>query len=76
MNWKRWKQGLVVSSLTGLLTGLAAWATLTAQIDLIDFLKLLTLNIASQALMYLKSHPAEGMPSGDTAIITKTPPPT
>ncbi len=61
MSWKRWKVGLIVACVTGLLTGLATLEildTITAK----ALLKILVFTIgliAKDALLFLKDHPAD-----------------
>ena len=59
MNWQTWKLGLIVASLTGLLTGLAAFELLD-KVNGQSLAKLLCFTIgvtAKDALLYMKSHP-------------------
>lgn len=56
MNWQKWKQGLFVATLTGLLTGLAAY-TIADKINWTAFILFLLGSAAKDGLYWLKSHP-------------------
>lgn len=56
MNWKRWKAGLFVSLLTGLLTGLGAYQ-IADNINLQSFGFFIAASMAKDALLWLKSQP-------------------
>lgn len=56
MNWTKWKAGLIVAAISGLLTGLIA---LSADIPWKSAVVLVIVNTAKDALLYLKAHPVE-----------------
>lgn len=58
MNWNRWKIGLTVAALTGLLTGVIG---LGIGITWRQALILLGVSIAKDALLFIKDHPADAI---------------
>lgn len=75
MNWKNWKLGLFVATLTGLasgaVSGLAGLAVgLTRQQIIILFAVNVGTGVGKDLLLYLQQHPADSV-SFDTTRITK-----
>lgn len=58
MNWKRWKIGLLVAMLTGFFTGLVTLGVVDS-VTWVELGILLAVNIAKDALLFLKEHPVE-----------------
>jgi hypothetical protein len=56
MNWRKWKAGLCVAALSGLLTGVAAYQ-IADHIKIQAFVLFVLSSIAKDALLWLKSHP-------------------
>lgn len=67
MNWKRWKIGLLVAALTGLLTGMLG---LAVGVTWRQALFLLGTSIAKDMLLFLKDHPADSV--SDTGFVSKS----
>jgi len=58
MSWKRWKRGLLVASLTGVLTGSVS---LVAGGDWKVFLSVVVVCMAKDSLLWIKQHPIEAV---------------
>lgn len=58
MNWKRWKIGLLVAMLTGFFTGLVTLGVVDS-VTWAELGILLAVNIAKDALLFMKEHPVE-----------------
>lgn len=66
MRWRKWKMGLLVSALTGALTGVVGLAVgVTGR----QAWMLVAVSAAKDILLYLKAHPVEDV--GDTQFLTK-----
>lgn len=71
MNFKRWKLGLGLATITGLCTGLVAWSVIATPIGWLAFIKLVVACAAKDLMLYLKDHPEDSI--SDTGFITKLP---
>jgi hypothetical protein len=56
MSWKRWKRGLVIASLTGLMTGAVSFV---AGGDWKVFLSVVVVCVAKDAKLWMTQHPIE-----------------
>lgn len=66
IRWSAWKRGLIVACLTGLFTAVSG---LVAGVTWRQFVVILAVCVAKDALLYLKQHPVEDLQ--DTRMITK-----
>lgn len=57
-NWKRWKIGLFIAMLTGVLSGLVALKE-ADKLTLTGFLVVVAFNVGKDMLLFLKDHPVE-----------------
>lgn len=62
MNWKRWKLGLIVACLTGFFGALVTLGVVDA-ISWKQFAIIAAVGIGKDALLFLKQHPIESLPS-------------
>lgn len=67
MNWKRWKAGLAVAALTGLLTAFAV-GVIVPSMTLKEGILVCLGCIAKDALLWLKEHPVENVTRNGTGI--------
>lgn len=70
MNMKKWKIGLVVAVVFGLLSG---GAGLAAGMSWQAFVAVLCTSLATHLGAYLMKHPVESIKDGDTTTLEKNP---
>ena len=68
MNWKRWKRGLLIATVTGLVTALTV-GVIVPTMTWKEACLVLVGSIAKDVLLYLKQHPVESVE--ETTMITK-----
>jgi hypothetical protein len=67
MSWRRWKRGLLVAGLTGLLTGFVVIGDLPWQ----KMLTLLAVTVAKDMLLFLRQAPPVTALSDETTVFVK-----
>lgn len=65
VNWKKWKMGLLVAFVTGLLT---AGASISDDIRLMPIIRVFCVSLVATFGAYLKNHPVEEVQDGDPKI--------